>query len=266
VSQQLSALERQLGTSLLDRSTRGVTLTPAGAKLTERAAAILDLVEAATVEATQSHPDAPLAIRIGAFPSAISSIILPAIHALEQAVDLTNFHLEPEQSLSELLARRLDAAVIDTYEGQSEQQRPALGSTRLLTDPLRIAMRSDRPQPSALDELADAQWVLGSTHSRLGRATTAALRAAGLEPSVLVESDDHGITLDVIRSIDAVTVLPELALRAAPAHVVAVAGIELRSDRNIDLVTRAVVHPHPAFDALASTLLHVASGATSGGR
>ena len=260
VSQQLSALERQLGTSLLERTTRGVTLTPAGARLRGRAAEILDLVQAATLEATQARVDAPpIELRIGAFPSAISSIVLPAIGALEGAVDLTIVHLEPEQSLAELLARRLDAAVIDSYEGQPAASHPRLRLAHLLTDPLRIAIRSDRPRPRALGDLADARWVLGGARSRLGRATMAVLQASGIAPSVLVESDDHAITFDVMRSIDAVTVLPELALRAAPAHVVPAADIDLRRDRHIHLVTRAVLHPHPAFEALETALLRVAS-------
>src|SRR5689334_20033155 len=142
VSQQLSALERQLGTSLLERTNRGVTLTPTGARLTERAAAILDLVQAATLEATQAGPDAPpIELRIGAFPSAISSIVLPAMPALARAVRLTLVHMEPEQALAELLARRLDAAVIDSYEGQPDPGQPGLHLTSLITDPLRVAIR-----------------------------------------------------------------------------------------------------------------------------
>jgi molybdate transport repressor ModE-like protein len=261
VSQQLSALERQLGTSLLERTNRGVTVTPAGARLTERAAAILDLVQAATIEATQAGPDAPpIELRIGAFPSAISSIVLPAMSALMTALRLTIVHIEPEQALAELLARRLDAAVIDSYENQPDPGHPGLHRARLLTDPLRVAIRGDRPRPRTLGDLANASWVLGGSHSRLGRTTTAVLRTFGIAPTVLVESDDHWIIYDVMRAIDAVTILPELALRNAPAHVVPVADIDLRCDRHIHLVTRAVLHPHPAFAALETALLDVASG------
>jgi DNA-binding transcriptional LysR family regulator len=260
VSQQLSALERQLGTSLLERTNRGVTLTPAGARLSERAATILDLVHAATIEASQARPDAPpIEIRIGAFPSAISSIILPAIPALATAVRLTIVHLEPEQALAELVARRLDAAVVDSYESQPDPNQPGLHLAWLLTEPLHIAIRNDRPRPQALSDLADANWVLGGSQSRLGRATKEVLRTFGITPSVLVESDDHGITFDVMRSIDAATMLPELALRGAPAHVAPIAEIDLRRDRHIHLVRRAVLHPHPAFAALEAALLQVAS-------
>jgi molybdate transport repressor ModE-like protein len=261
VSQQLSALERQLGTSLLERTNRGVTLTPTGARLSERATTILDLVQAAAIEATQTRPDAPpIEIRIGAFPSAISSIILPAIPALAPAAHLTIVHLEPEQALAELLARRLDAAVIDSYESQPDPSRPGLHRVSLLTEPLRVAIQRDRPRPQALSDLADANWVLGGSHSRLGRTTKAVLRELGITPSVLVESDDHGITFEVMRSVDAATILPDLALRGAPAHVTPIAEIDLYCDRHIHLITRGVPHPHPAFAALQTALLQVTSG------
>jgi molybdate transport repressor ModE-like protein len=266
VSQQLSALERQLGTSLLERTNRGVTLTPAGARLTERAAAILDLVQAATLEATQAGPDAPpIELRIGAFPSAISSIVLPAMPTLVTAMRPTIVHMEPEQALAALLARRLDAAVIDSYEGHPDPGRPGLHRTRLLADPLLIAIRNDRPRPRSLSDLADARWVLGGSHSRLGRTTAAVLRTSGITPSVVGGSDDHRIAYDVMQAVDAVTILPELALRNPPAHVVPVPDIDLRCDRHIHLLTRAVPHPHPAFAALETALLDMASGVTAGG-
>ena len=88
----------------------------------------------------------------------------------------------------------------------------------------------------------------------------------GIAASVLVESDAHGITFDVIGAVDAVTMLPELALRGAPAHVATVAGIDLRRDRHIHLVTRVVPQPHPAFEALETALLRVAAGMAPAGR
>jgi DNA-binding transcriptional LysR family regulator len=261
VSQQLSNLERQLGVTLLERSSRGVTLTPTGARLCERAAEILDLVQSATLEAAQRRPDAqPLEIRIGAFPSAISSIILPAAPALDGVARLTIVHLEPEQALCELQARHLDAAVIDSYEDPLDPRlaRPALCLTGLLTDPLRVAINDRRLPPRSLEDLARTPWVLGGSHSRLGRATRAVLRAAGIAPEVVVESDDHWLTFEVMRHLEAATILPELALQTAPAHVVALGDLDLRCDRRIHLLTRAALRSQPAFTALERELLAAA--------
>lgn len=260
VSQQLSALERQLGTSLLERSNRGVTLTPAGARLGERASLILDLVQTATIEATQAGAHSvPITLRIGAFPTAISGLIVPAIALLEPLVHLAIVHTEPQQALADLAARHLDAALVDFYDMLPEPAQPGLRQVNLLTDPLHIAVRADRTAPRAVPDLACVPWVLGGTRSRLGRASRIALRAAGLEPAVLVESDDHWVTFDVMSTVDAATVLPDLALRNAPGHVRSVTEIDLGCDRDVHLVTRNVPHPHPGFTMLEKTLRVIAA-------
>ena len=51
LSQTIKALEAQIGVQLLDRSTRRVDLTPAGARLLERAHGILDAIDDAVAVA-----------------------------------------------------------------------------------------------------------------------------------------------------------------------------------------------------------------------
>src|SRR5260221_12661056 len=70
VSQQLAALEREVGVPLLRRSGRRVTLTPAGAALAEQTEAVLALLEqaASTPAATRTGLTRPL--KIGAVPPA----------------------------------------------------------------------------------------------------------------------------------------------------------------------------------------------------
>lgn len=47
VTRQISALEKQLGTKLMTRSTRSLSLTPAGATYLEKCRVILNMVDAA---------------------------------------------------------------------------------------------------------------------------------------------------------------------------------------------------------------------------
>src|SRR5690242_4922413 len=254
VSQQLSALERELGTVLFERSNRGGTLTPAGDRLSERAAMILAAVQMAAIEATQASPQAPpMTIRVGAFPTAISSIVIPAMALLEPLVRLIIVHIEPEQALEALIARRLDAAVVDFYDSQPLPGRDRLHHVRLLTDPLRLAVRSDRPAPEKLADLARTPWVLGGSESRLGRVTRSILAAEGIAPSVIVETDDHRVTFDILSAMDAAAILPGLALRHAPAHA-GPAALNLGRERHIHLVTRNAIAGHPAFRALETAL------------
>src|SRR5260221_14782835 len=68
VSQQLAALEREVGVPLLRRSGRRVTLTPAGAALAEQTEAVLALLEQAS--STPAAPPTRLTRppKIGGFP------------------------------------------------------------------------------------------------------------------------------------------------------------------------------------------------------
>src|SRR5262245_18179036 len=85
VSQQLAALEREAGVPLLTRTGRSVTLTPAGATLAAHAEEVLAALEraAAALAATRAGLSGPL--RIGAFPTAMRTLLPPALVALADA-------------------------------------------------------------------------------------------------------------------------------------------------------------------------------------
>ena len=67
VSKQIVALENRLGTRLLNRTTRRLSLTEAGARLYERSQRIVQEVEAVELEAgqLQSHPTGRLRVSVG---------------------------------------------------------------------------------------------------------------------------------------------------------------------------------------------------------
>src|SRR5687767_6404543 len=84
VSQKLAALEREVGTPLVDRSQRPLRATPAGASLrphVERVLAALDGTEAAVDDLHGGTPR----LRLAAFPSALSSFVPAAVRDLRRA-------------------------------------------------------------------------------------------------------------------------------------------------------------------------------------
>src|SRR3954471_20420398 len=77
VSQQIAALEREAGTTLVDRSARGVRLTDAGRALVDHADAIMARLQLAErdLEAIAGLRGGNL--RLVAFPSAAASLLPP---------------------------------------------------------------------------------------------------------------------------------------------------------------------------------------------
>src|SRR5918997_290430 len=82
VSQQVAALERQLGTRLLDRRPGGLRLTSAGEQLLEHAGAIADRLTLADAQIAEEVAAERRELRIGAFPSALATIVPAAVAAL----------------------------------------------------------------------------------------------------------------------------------------------------------------------------------------
>ena len=84
VSQQVSALERQLGVRLLDRGPGGPTPTEAGALLLAHADAVADRLAQADTQVAELATAERETLRVGAFPSALATVIPAALAALRE--------------------------------------------------------------------------------------------------------------------------------------------------------------------------------------
>ena len=82
VSQQVAALERELGTQLLDRRPGGLRLTPAGSVLLEHADAIAERLELAETQLAEIAGAERSTLVLGAFPTALAALVPAAIGAL----------------------------------------------------------------------------------------------------------------------------------------------------------------------------------------
>ncbi len=116
LSQQIRALERELGVSLLERNRRRVELTPAGASFLASAREILDAVDRAAGTARRVAGGELGSLSIGFVGSAMLSPTLPAIlrdfRARYPDVELGLRELPTTEQLDALLAGRIDIGVI----------------------------------------------------------------------------------------------------------------------------------------------------------
>src|SRR5438552_5034701 len=119
VSQQLAALQREAGVPLLARRGRRVVLTPAGTALVGHTETVLVSLEAAgaTLAAFRTGLSGP--VRIGVFPSAVHTLLPPALVALGRehpGLDLMVVELDPAAVPEALRDRRLDVALVHDYD------------------------------------------------------------------------------------------------------------------------------------------------------
>src|SRR5918995_5711449 len=101
VSQQVGALERQLGVRLLDRGPGGPAPTEAGALLLDHADAIADRLTQADAQLAELAAADRETLRVGAFPSALGSIVPAAIVRLR--AERPQLQVEVEEGSGEAL-------------------------------------------------------------------------------------------------------------------------------------------------------------------
>ncbi len=114
VSQQIAALEREAGTTLVERGARGVRMTDAGRALVEHADVILARLDDAEAELEAISGLRSGRIRVVAFPSAGATLIPPAIARFRAAhpdIELSLRPGEPDEGLAMLRAGEADVSL-----------------------------------------------------------------------------------------------------------------------------------------------------------
>ncbi len=250
VSQHLAALEREVGVALVERSNRGVELTEAGRKLAGRASEVLDLVANSLEETRAAAGDPSSSLTIAAFPSAITTILIPVRARLRPTTHVRIIDAEAEEALLALRSRSVDIAITDGHAHDQPRASDDLHRIVLRTEPVRLVTRSDRTG-QRLPDFADHPWVLGRSDGRLGAGARQVCAEAGFRPDIIAETDDHHVAFELVQAEGAVTLLPELALGDLPAGLT-LPPIDIPMERRVEFVTRMPRRESPAVVELAN--------------
>ncbi|MEV0351674.1 LysR substrate-binding domain-containing protein [Nonomuraea sp. NPDC050680] len=243
ISQQLSALEREAGVPLLERTGRTVTLTPAGHLLVEHAQDVLEQLEraSAALAAVRSGPSGPL--RVGAFPTAARVLLPPALAELSRAhpgLRPMVSEIDPADVSAALRAGELDVALVHEYDfvppvtDASLETEPLFGEQMYLTDRATIA------------DARDDAWIVGKPGTLCHAMAIRACQAAGFEPRVRHRIDDFDTVLAFVAAGQGVALVPRLAALAPPRGVT-LTGLPL-SRRTLAAFRRGYGE-HPAIKA-----------------
>ena len=254
VSQQLTALERETGVPLLERTGRRVTLTPAARALVERTESILEILQEATSELASTKTAITGTLRIGVFPTAVAAILTPAVVALSTdhpGLALMVTELDPASVPDALREESLDIALLQEYDYVPVAADPGLQTEPLLEETVHLAALTAGP----LTERRDSAWIAGTPGTLCHALTIRACEAAGFTPRIRHHADDFGAVLALVAAGQGVAFVPDLGADAPPTAVVLT---PLDIQRRTHLAYRRGTGTHPAISA-ARTALHTAT-------
>ena len=219
VSQHIAALERETGTQLVERMSRGVRLTEAGTVLVTHADAILARLDSAEEDLAAIAGLRGGRLRLVCFQSAGATVVPRAVatfHGRHPEVELSLREAEPDEAALLLKAGDVDLALV--YDHPATMLVPELELTHLLDDcydallPAGHAL-ADRRRLCMAD-LSEDPWILSTTGCGCRQITQATCRDAGFEPRVAFEADETLAAQALVAAGVGVTLLPRMALTA----------------------------------------------------
>ena len=241
VSQQMSALERDTGVDLFQRSARSIQPTEAALVMTRHAAKVLTDIEALMAAASRTHNATHQELRLGIFPS-LATYVLPRILQnpkwKELGIDLRVSVAEPSQTIQGLrTGGELDVALV--YQvGQSGLAWPHTVNRQWIGDdefrvvlPAAWGFRAEAKV--AADHLSDMPWIVHHPGTSDATVIERLFASCNLHPRVVAYSDDFHASLEMAAAGLGAALVPELALRHRPAGVVVLDVPEIRLARNV---------------------------------
>jgi DNA-binding transcriptional LysR family regulator len=256
ISQQIKALEDELGVQLFDRMGKRVALTRAGEVLLPQAYQILAAVERAANEVRELGQLVRGSASLGA-PPTVSTHLLPArltqFRTLYPGLEVSLREAGTESLLAGIEAGQLDLAIVATdhlpalvemVPFREEDYVLAVG----LLHPL------SRQRSVRLADLAGEAFILFPEGYRLREVTLTACRAAGFEPKVALDGGAMQSALEFVAAGLGVALVPELALDGAEnIRGLSVSDQALR--RRLGLVWHKEHYLSPAVRALRDFLM-----------
>jgi len=265
VSQQIRALERELGTVVLERRGRGVVLTEPGRALVGHAQRIVEALGAAEAEVQAIAGLRSGVLRLGWFSTAGAVLVPRAIARFRRrhpGVELVLEEADPDESAQRLREGELDVAVV--YEFRLDDPLPAaLRLGVLLEDRLHVALPpnhrlADRRRIK-MAELAGETWIQGVRHGSTVATLPAACREAGFEPHIAFQTDDPMAWQGLVAAGVGVAVIPQLTLPTARPDI-AVRELDAPSlVRKVSVAMPPGRYRPPAAAAMAQALSDVAT-------
>jgi len=212
ISQHVAAVERTLGVKLFERTSVGVTPTPAGLRYYRRCVEAVGLLESAGEEMRALAGFVTGDLRIGLMPTFTRAALAPTLEQFVPRHPDVRLHIVEGYSgmLTEMvLADELDFAVVPTFEG-----RTGLKSRLIIRDQEMLLSSRGRGltplTPVRLQDCTPLKMVVPGPDNIRRRNLEVYLQTHGVEVAQMIEMDAMIGTLEFVARTDWVTVLPGL--------------------------------------------------------
>jgi len=217
LSQQLRALEQELGTVLFDRTPRGMQLTETGRALREHAQRLMVQTEAARTAIAELEGGMTGVLRIGIINTYSTAFLPKMMASFSQKYPEVRLSVEVGSALG--LEQRILTGHIDLAIAFDPPHHDELGADRLFEERLVLVLPKS-PKSSAQSISLTA----------LSKQPLALLTTAFATRRILDESLPPNVKLDIRAEMDSVEALIELAKSGGLPTVLADKSLTARSD------------------------------------
>jgi DNA-binding transcriptional LysR family regulator len=192
VSQQIRALELQLGERLIERGGGKFALTAAGELLLKHAEALHERLQLAETQLGEAAAESRRELRLGAFPSALATVVPDAITQLrvETELEVSALQGSTEDLVAAVRDGRVHVALCFQDAGRPRREHHGTLRTDVLDEPMLATLAPDHRLASRkrirLAELAPDPWLAATRDGLIVNAC----RAAGFEPRLAYLSDN----------------------------------------------------------------------------
>jgi DNA-binding transcriptional LysR family regulator len=262
VSQHVRALERHFGVRLVAVVGRRVVLTAAGSFLAERTARIAESV-AATEREMRHFADVQMGeLRVGATVTIGTYTLTPIVQYFRESHPgiIMRFTLRDTARIATMVKRgELELALVEGLVEDDELDIIPYADDELTLVVPQHHHLAKLPQPIAVDSLAGEPFIARGEGSGIRALVESALRAAGVEPNVVLElPSGESIARAVAAGIGVSIISPIITDRAVPeAQLVKIPIARLGLRRTFRIIRLRCLTPSPAAEAFMALTLRI---------
>ncbi|MFW0794998.1 LysR family transcriptional regulator [Gordonia sp. CPCC 205515] len=268
VSQQIAALEKSVGTSLITKVGRNVMLTDAGVVLAEHADRVLAAERSAVDAVLNLEGQVAAPVVLGAFGST-AAILLPEVvsvaDSLYPQMRLSSCELDVDQAIDAVAHNRVDLAFGIDYPTHPLPRVPGVEILTLREERFGLAAATGahgvRTRSTIdLHDAADWPWILAPATTYYGLAMRIACRQNGFEPRVVHEIVDTAVTLTLVGKSLGVAPMTDMMVGLVPSAPIVRLDLRQQILRRVVLIRSIHADARPAVRAATEVVRTVFHG------